>query len=67
MARRINRAWHEKGLLHDAKYEYRLDNGTQMALLSIINEIEGVNVRQETKFVTFWNIRRAFDSVPCYL
>jgi hypothetical protein len=67
VARRINRVWHEKGLLHDAQYGYRLDNGTQMALFNVINEIEGANVRQETKFVTFWDIRRAFDSVPRYL
>ena len=67
VARRINRVWHEKGLLHQAQYGYRLDNGTQMALFNVINEIEGANARQETKFVTFWDIRRAFDSVPRYL
>jgi hypothetical protein len=50
VARRIDRVWHEKGLLHDAPYGYRLDNGTQMALFNVINEIEGANVRQETKF-----------------
>jgi hypothetical protein len=38
-----------------------------MALFNVINEIEGANVRQETKFVTFWYIRLAFDSVPRHL
>jgi hypothetical protein len=67
MARRINRFLHEKGLFHEAQYGYRLDNWTQMALFNVINEIEGENVRQEAKFVTFWDIRRAFDSIPRYL
>jgi hypothetical protein len=55
--RQINRVWHEKGLLHDDQYGYRFDNGTQMAMFNVINKIEGANFRQETNFVTFWDIR----------
>ena len=64
IAKRINRVWHELGLLHPSQYGYTLDNGTQMALYTVINEIEGATDRQEPKFVTFWDIRRAFDSIP---
>ena len=67
VAKRINKVWHERGLLHGAQYGYKLDNGVQMALFTVINEIEGANVRKDSKFVTFWDIKRAFDSVPRYL
>jgi hypothetical protein len=64
VGKRINRVWHEQSLLHGAQYGYKLDNGVQMALFTVINQIEGANVRQDAKFVTFWDIKRAFDSVP---
>jgi hypothetical protein len=40
VARQINRVWYEKGLLHDAQYGCRSDNGTQVALFNVIKEIE---------------------------
>ena len=67
VGKRINKVWHERGLLHGAQYGYKLDNGVQMALFTVINEIEGANVKQNSKFVTFWDIKRAFDSIPRYL
>jgi hypothetical protein len=56
VARRIYRVWHEKVLLHDAQYKNKLNNGAQMALFNVINEIEGVNFQLESRFVTFWYI-----------
>ena len=43
---------------------YRLDNSTQMALLNVINQIEGANIEKKTKHITFWDIRRAFNFIP---
>jgi hypothetical protein len=64
VGKRINKVWHERGLLHGAQYGYKLDNGVQMALFTVINEIERANVRQDSNF---WDIKRAFDSIPRYL
>jgi hypothetical protein len=38
VARRINEVWLAKGLLHDAQYGYKLDNGTRMPLFSVIKK-----------------------------
>ena len=58
---------HNNDILHPAQYRYRLDNSTQMALLNVINQIEGANIAKKFKHITFWDIRRAFDSIPCNL
>jgi hypothetical protein len=63
IAKRINLAWHNEGLLNDAQYGYQLDNGTPMPLLNLNNEIEDAIHNRKTKQVTFWDIRRAFDSI----
>ena len=64
IAKRINKLWHENKVLHPAQYGYTLDNGVQMALFNTISKIEGAHKHQQSKFITFWDIRRAFDSVP---
>jgi hypothetical protein len=46
------------------EYGYQLDNGTPMTLLNVVNEIEGAIHNKETKNIIFWDIRRAFDSIP---
>ena len=40
IAQRIYLVWHENDVLHFSQYSYRLDKGTQMPLLSILNKIE---------------------------
>ena len=36
-----------------------------MALFNVINQIEGAqHTRTTTKRITFWDIKRAFDSIP---
>ena len=64
IGKRINQIWHRIGLINRQQYGYQLDNGVQMALFNTINQIEGAHHRQATKYITFWDIRRAFDSIP---
>jgi len=64
VAKRIHLAWHNHDVLHPAQYGYRLDNGTHMALFNVINQIEDATHTQSTKNITFWGIKRAFDSIP---
>ena len=64
VAKRIHLVWHHHDVLHTDQYGYRLDNGTPMALLTVINEIEGAIHKKTTKNITFWGIKRAFDSIP---
>jgi hypothetical protein len=64
VAKRINLVWHTNKVLHPSRYGYQLDNGVHMALFNTINQIEGARMDKETKHITFWDIRRAFDSIP---
>jgi len=64
VAKRINLVWHQEKTLHRAQYGYQLDNGVHMALINTLSQIEGANIDKETKYLTFWDIRRAFDSIP---
>jgi hypothetical protein len=64
IAKRIHQLWHDMDLLHKSQHGYRLDNGTPMALHTIINEIEDAKHSKKTKALTFWDIKRAFDSIP---
>jgi len=64
ISKRINLTWHNEGILHGGQYGYQLDNGTPMPLLNVANEIEDAIHNQRPKQATFWDIRRAFDSIP---
>jgi hypothetical protein len=64
IAKRIHLAWHNNDILHPAQYGYRLDQSTQTALFSVLNELEGAHHNKDTKHITFWDIKRAFDSIP---
>ena len=64
VAKRIHQIWHDLELLHPSQHGYRLDQGTLMALHSITNEIEDAQHTNTTKQITFWDIKRAFDSIP---
>jgi hypothetical protein len=46
------------------QYDYQFDNGTPMALLNVVHEIEEAIHNKETKNINFWDNRRAFDSIP---
>ena len=64
IAKRIHKSWHDLHLLHPSQHGYRLDQGTLMALHTITNEIEEANHAKCPKHMTFWDIKRAFDSIP---
>ena len=64
LAKRIHQSWHDLDLLHPSQYGYRLDNGTLMALHTIQNDIEDARHTKKRKLLTFWDINRAFDSIP---
>ena len=51
IAKRINKVWHERGLLHGAQCGHKLDNGVQMTLFTVINVIEGANVRENLQLL----------------
>jgi hypothetical protein len=63
ISKQIHLVWHNHEVLHSGQYGYRLDNGTPMALLNVVNEIERAIHNKETKHITFWDTRRAFDSI----
>jgi hypothetical protein len=47
--KQIHLVWQNHEVLHSSQYGYRLDNGTLMALLNVVNEIEGAIYNKETK------------------
>jgi hypothetical protein len=63
VAKRINLLWHQDGILHGGQYGYQLDNGTPMPLLNVHDEIADAIHNSKSKQATFWDIRRAFDSI----
>jgi hypothetical protein len=63
IAKRIHRVLHGAGVLYSAQSGYRLDQGTMMSLLQMINQIEAAIHSDTSKHITFWDIRRAFDSI----
>jgi len=64
IAKRIHQVLHEANAIHSSQGGYRLDQGTMMPLLRVINQIEGAVKTNTAKHITFWDIRRAFDSIP---
>jgi hypothetical protein len=60
---RVQRIWHAHGLLHSHQYEFRMQHGTHTAILEVLNHLEHVGKAHPTH-LTFWDMRRAFDSVP---
>jgi hypothetical protein len=62
--KRIYIVWHNQEVLHSGQYNNQIDNGAPMALLNVTNTIEGAIHNQETKTIIFWEIKRAFGSIP---
>jgi hypothetical protein len=52
------------GILNPNQSGYRLHSGTPMPLYNVLNHIEAAHIHKEITFITFWDIRRAFDSIP---
>ena len=64
IAKRIHLVWHHNDLLNSAQYGYRLDNGILMPLYNLLNSIEQAHCEATPTLITFWDMRRAFDSIP---
>jgi len=64
VAKRIHLIWHHRRLLNPAQYGYRLNNGILMPLYNLLNSIERAHCDGAHTLLTFWDIRRAFDSIP---
>ena len=64
VAKRIHAIWHHHRLLNPAQYGYRLNNGILMPLYNLLNSIEKAHRYSTPTLITFWDIRRAFDSIP---
>ncbi len=62
---RIQRIWHA-GLLHSHQHGFLMQHGTHTAILEVLNHFKHVRTAHPTH-LTFWDIRRAFDSVPKWL
>jgi hypothetical protein len=61
---RVQRIWHAHGIfLHPHQHGFRTQHGTHTAILQVLNHLEHVGNDLPTH-LTFWDIRRAFDSVP---
>ena len=56
LAKRINKEWHDGGVLQRDQYGYRLDNGTPMPLLNIHDEIEDAIHNKKIKLLTCWDV-----------
>jgi hypothetical protein len=64
VAKRIHRVLHDANVLHAGQGGYRHDQGTMMPILRVINRIEGAIHTDTATHLTFWDIKRAFDSIP---
>lgn len=63
LARRIHQIWHDNDLLNPHQYGYRLHSGTQMPLFNVLNLIENAHKSGVSTLITFWDFKRAFDSI----
>jgi hypothetical protein len=49
LSKKNHLVWHNHEVLYSDQYGFRLDNGTPMALLNVVNEIKGAIYNKETK------------------
>ncbi len=61
---RVQRISHAHGILHPNQHGFRTQHGTHTAILQVLNHLERVGITLPTHHLTFWDKRRAFDSVP---
>ncbi len=65
VASRVQRVWHKHGLLNSNQHGFRMQHGTLSAILKALNHLELAGGTAPTH-LTFWDTRRAFDSVRGY-
>jgi exonuclease III len=61
---RIHTVWDSHNILHHAQHGFRWRQGTDTAILKLINALEGTREGELPRFCTLWDVRKAFDSVP---
>ncbi len=66
VAKRVQRVWQGHQLLHPNQHGFRPQHGIHTAILHVLNRLEGAHI-DEPLFITFWDIRRAFDSIPKWI
>jgi hypothetical protein len=61
---RIHKVWDEHDILHQTQHRFRWRQGTDTAILKLINALEGTREGDSPRFCTLWDVRKAFNSVP---
>jgi hypothetical protein len=60
---RIQRVWTNHNILHSSQHGFRWKQGTDTALLRILDALEDARENNTEVRLTLWDLRRAFDSV----
>ncbi len=66
VSRRIQAIWNRDNLLHSNQHGFRWQRGTHTAVIHLLNQLELADTLYPV-YLTMWDIRRAFDSVPKWL
>jgi len=60
---KIQTVWHRHNVLHPGQHGYRWRQGTDTALIRLINSMEDHEDSATEQYGTLWDIRRCFDSI----
>jgi hypothetical protein len=63
VVRRIHRVWTNHNILHSSQHGFRWRQGTDTALLRILDAMEDARESNTEAWLTLWDLRRVFDSV----
>jgi hypothetical protein len=64
LMQRIQTVWEKHNLLQFNQHGFRKRNGTESAILRLIDCIEHTRMANSDLYIISWDIRRAFDSIP---
>jgi hypothetical protein len=62
--RRIQRLWKVHATLHPGQHGYLQGKGTDTAVVEVLNALETAKEYKSPFFMSSWDMKRAFDSVP---
>jgi hypothetical protein len=62
--RRIQKLWTAHGVLHPGQHGYLQGKGTDTAVVEVLNALETAKEYKSPFFMSSWDMKRAFDSVP---
>jgi hypothetical protein len=63
LVRRIQKVWTNHNILHSSQHGFRWRQGTDTALLRILDALEDARENNTETQPTLWDLRRDFDSV----